>query len=101
MQDVKQPMFKERDFDGKKIVFVMAKTWGAARMFFFQTALCKFRGLKIEYLNKDQQLSGLTTKDVIIIQLPRSLETERNVQSLRMAKARNIKIVNFEIPDGA
>jgi hypothetical protein len=100
MQGHINSLFKERDFEDKKIVFIMAKTWGAARMFFFKTALCQFRKLRVEYLSKDQQLRGLDRKDVIVIQLPRALETERNVKCLKMAKGRNIKILDFEIPDG-
>jgi len=95
-----QELFKQKDFADKKIVFILAKTWGAARMFYFKTALCKFRNIKIEYLSKDDQLQGLNRQDVIVIQLPRALETDRNVECLRMAKARNIKVLNFQIPDG-
>jgi len=100
MNPIVQQLFKQKDFENKKIVFVLAKTWGAARMFFFKTALCKFRNIKIEYLSKDEQLQGLDRKDAIVIQLPRALETDRNVACLKMAKQRNIKVLNFEIPDG-
>lgn len=96
----KPPIFKKRDFEDKKIVFILAKTWGAARMFYFKTALRMFRNIRVEYLSKDSQLRGLDRKDVIVIQLPRALETDRNMKCLHMAKTRNIKVLDFEIPDG-
>ena len=91
------PIFHKRDFENKEIVLIMAKTWGAARLFFFQTALCKFRNLKVEYLSKKEQITyEMHHMNTVVIALPRALENEKNVELLKLCGSKRFKIINFK-----
>ena len=98
---VKQPMFHKQDFEGKDTVLILAKTWGAARVFFFQTVLCKFRKMKIEYLSKGSQIKrDMNRENTIVIQLSRALELEKNVRLLSLCKEKNLKVLKYGISTG-
>lgn len=97
-EKVKLQKFKKDTFTGKKIVFIIAKNWGTAKLFFSKTMLCRYSNIRIEYLFKMQQLFTVNSPDVIVIQLPRALETQQNLPLFPLLKQQNIKIVNFELP---
>ena len=98
---VRNAIFRNRDFEDAEYVLVLAKTWGAANLFFFQTALCKFKRIKILYLSKGSQIKREMTKyNTVVIQLSRALENEKNVGLLQMCEMKDIKIINYGISTG-
>ena len=96
-----QPMFHRKDFEDKDTVLILAKTWGAANLFFYQTVLCKFRKMKIEYLSKGSQIKrDMNRENTIVIQLSRALELEKNVRLLSLCKEKNLKVLKYGISTG-
>ena len=98
---ISNAIFRKRDFEDKEFVLVLAKTWGAANLFFYQTALCDFKRIKIQYLSKGSQISRkMNRENTVVIHLARAMETERNVRLLNMCAMKNIKIINYGISTG-
>jgi len=96
-----QPMFHRKDFEDKDTVLVLAKTWGAANLFFYQTVLCKFRKMKIEYLSKGSQIKPeMCRSNTIVIQLSQAIHSERNVRLVTLCKEKNLKILKYGISTG-
>ena len=91
------PIFHKRDFEDKDTVLILAKTWGAARLFFFQTALSKLRNLKVEFLSKKEQIKiEMHHKNTVVIALPRALENEKNVELLELCGSKRFKIIDYK-----
>jgi len=91
-----QPLFHRKDFEDKDTVLIVAKTWGAANLFFYQTVLCKFRKMKIEYLSKGSQIKrDMNRENTLVIQLSSALDVEKNVRLLSLCKEKNLKVLKY------
>ena len=93
-----QIIFHEKDFKDKKNIFILAKTWGAAKLFFDTTHLCKFRNVQINYISSWLQLEPNMNKiNTIIIKLSRAFETEENKKTMGVCEGRNLTILDYNI----
>ena len=92
-----QPLFHRKTFEDKKRIFIIAKTWGAARVFYFKTELQNFRNIKIEYLYNIKQIKPeMNRLNTVIIQLSGANFEEINVSILNFCEAKNLEIIKYK-----
>jgi len=88
--------FHKKDFEGKKNILIIAKTWGSAKVFFQKTILHKVRRINIIYLYNWKQIKSYMNSDnTIVIKLTGALQNEDNEKLIRVCEGKNIKILTY------
>lgn len=91
-------IFREQDFADKEYIFILAKTWGAAKQFFDTTVLRKFRNRKVEYISNINQITEKMNKhNTVVIKLSSAFDTYENVKIFNYYAGKGIKTIDFKI----
>ena len=90
--------FNSEDFKDKEYIFILAKTYGAAKVFFNTTKLCRFRNVQIHYLSDWKQIElQMNKSNTVILKLTGALQDENNVTLLGVCKGKNLNIIKYQI----
>jgi len=89
--------FNSEDFKDKKFIFILAKTYGAAKVFFSTTKLCQFKNIQIHYLKNWKQIEAkMNRENTIVLKLTGALQEDKNVILLGVCEGKNIKIIEYQ-----
>ncbi len=88
-----------KDYLGKlKMIFVVAKTYGVARIFVNGLNKAKFGGNEFMYLSQQKQLhKDFTRANTVVLLLSNALDIEDNIEIIKTCKKKKLIIIDCAI----